>query len=447
MTLSQLLGASRSVTVPVAPRSAVVRAHLFALAIGASGWLSDAFTLLALCLVLLMVVRAVLLVVFARRHRRRIPHRLLPPGQGISVLVPAYNEEAGIRLTVESLLASELPAGTRLEVIVVDDGSTDGTAAVLATMHDERVVVLHQENAGKVAALHAAMEYARHQLIVTVDGDTVFRSDALARLVAPLLDEQVGAVSGNTKVVNRNGLLGRWQHLEYVVGFNLDRRMYDLLGCMPTVPGAIGAFRRSALDAAGGFSDDTLAEDTDITMAIHRARLRVVYVDDAIAYTEAPATLTDLWRQRYRWCYGTLQATWKHATAMIRGRECTRLGLLGIPYILVFQVGLALFGPLIDIVSVVFAVFGDWRLVLWCWGGFLALQLALTAYALRTDGEPLGAIWSEPLQQFAYRQLVCLVVMQSVLSALRGTRLRWQRVRRYGATSTAACDAPHTSAA
>src|SRR3954454_21152607 len=190
-------------------------------------------------------------------------------------------------------------------------------------------------------------------MIVTVDGDTVFAADALARLVAPLLDPTVGAVSGNTKVTNRNGLLGRWQHIEYVIGFNLDRRMYDVIGCMPTVPGAIGAFRRSTLRAIGGFSEDTLAEDTDVTMAVHRADMRVAYVDDAIAYTEAPATWGDLWRQRYRWCYGTLQSMWKHAKGMLAHREYTRLGFLGIPYVVVFQVLLALLAPVIDVFSVV----------------------------------------------------------------------------------------------
>ena len=151
-----------------------------------------------------------------------------------------------------------------------------------------------------------------HDIVVMVDADTVFEPDALRRLVQPLAHPAVGAVSGNTKVANRRGLLGRWQHLEYVIGFNLDRRMFEVLECMPTVPGAIGAFRRDALLGVGGVSDDTLAEDTDLTMAIWRAGWRVVYEETAIAWTEVPAPLRQLWRQRYRWCYGTLQAMWKH---------------------------------------------------------------------------------------------------------------------------------------
>src|SRR5205807_3010701 len=154
-------------------------------------------------------------------------------------------------------------------------------------------------------------------------------------------DPLVGAVAGNTKVGNRRGLLGRWQHLEYVMGFNLDRRLYDVLRCMPTVPGAIGTFRRAALSDVGGVSTATLAEDTDLTLAIGRAGWRVVYAERARAWTEAPATLPGLWRQRYRWCYGTLQAVWKHRAALWRRAENERrIGRLGLPYLILFQIAL-----------------------------------------------------------------------------------------------------------
>ena len=146
---------------------------------------------------------------------------------------------------------------------------------------------------------------------VTVYADTVVEPDSIHRLVQPFADPVVGAVAGNVKVGNRRGLLGRWQHIEYVIGFNLDRRLYDTFGCISTIPGALGAFRRQALMDAGGLSLDTIAEDTDLTMAIHRAGWQVVYEESALAYTEAPATLAQLWKQRYRWSYGIMQAIWK----------------------------------------------------------------------------------------------------------------------------------------
>src|SRR5581483_10561933 len=158
----------------------------------------------------------------------------------------------------------------------VDDGSTDATSERVRELGLPNVVLVHQPNSGKASALNHGIAVARHDVIVSVDADTQFEPDSLRMLVAPLADPRVGAVSGNTKVGNRRGLLGRWQHIEYVLGFNLDRRMFDALGCIPTVPGAIGAFRRQALDEVGGVSDDTLAEDTDLTMAIIRAGWRVV---------------------------------------------------------------------------------------------------------------------------------------------------------------------------
>ena len=236
-------------------------------------------TWVLLTLGVLGCLRLVMLTVFARAHVRRLTR--FRPGSPwlrevaapVTVLVPAYNEEAGIESTVRSLLASTHP---HLEVIVIDDGSTDRTADIASWIDDPRVRVIRQPNSGKAAALNTGLAYASYDIVVMVDADTVFEPDALYRLIQPLAHPAVGAVSGNTKVGNRRGLLGRWQHLEYVFGFNLDRRMFEVLECMPTVPGAIGAFRRDALLGVGGVSEDTLAEDTDLTMALWRAGWRVV---------------------------------------------------------------------------------------------------------------------------------------------------------------------------
>lgn len=229
-----------------------------------------------------MVVRAVL-VLFAARHRRRARaaarrRHWLPEGT-VSVIVPAHNEAAGIEAAVRSIAASSHP----VEIIVVDDGSTDDTAAIVERLQLADVRVIRQANGGKPSALNTGIAAARGEIIVMVDGDTVFEQDTVERLLQPFSDPAVGAVSGNTKVANRDGVLGAWQHIEYVVGFNLDRRLFDVAECMPTVPGAIGAFRTETLRRVGGVSDDTLAEDTDLTMAICRDGWRVVYQEDARA--------------------------------------------------------------------------------------------------------------------------------------------------------------------
>ncbi|WP_354641292.1 bifunctional polysaccharide deacetylase/glycosyltransferase family 2 protein [Kitasatospora camelliae] len=375
------------------------------------------------------VLRAVALLAAARRHKKlRRRGWGAPVTEPVSVIVPAYNESAGIEAAVRSLLASDHP----VEVIVVDDGSTDGTADLVESLNLPYVRVIRQANAGKPAALNNGLRHARAELVVMVDGDTVFERDAVRMLIQPFADRRVGAVSGNAKVVNRGGLLGRWQHIEYVVGFNLDRRLFDLAECMPTVPGAVGAFRRSALLRLGGVAEETLAEDTDLTMALCRAGWRVVYEERAKAWTEAPATLGALWRQRYRWCYGTLQAMWKHRGALGQRGQAGKLGRRGLLYLLMFQVLLPLLAPVVDVFALYGLVFLDPVRIIGLWGAFLLLQTAIAGYAFRLDGEKLGPLWTLPLQQFVYRQLMYLVVVQSVCTALAGSRLRWQRMQRYG---------------
>ncbi len=397
----------------------------------------NAVALLAILLVtatVLTVIRAVALIGFARAHRRRVAKTRAPAARylpGVSVIVPAYNEAAGIAATVNSLMTSRYHGA--LEVVVVDDGSTDATASIVAGLGLPGVRLIRQANAGKPAALNHGVAVARYDILVLVDGDTVFEPDALARLVAPLRDRRTGAVSGNTKVGNRRGLLGRWQHLEYVMGFNLDRRMYDMLGVMPTVPGAIGAFRRAALGSAGGVSGDTLAEDTDLTMAICRAGWRVTYEETAIAWTEAPASLRQLWKQRYRWCYGTMQSMWKHRRSVIEHGASGRFGRRALTYLLLFHVLLPLFAPVVDVALIYSLLFLDPVRAAAFWCGFAVLQLLICAYALRLDRERLSPLWSLPLQQVVYRQLLYLVTVQSLITALLGSLQRWQPLRRSGA--------------
>jgi cellulose synthase/poly-beta-1,6-N-acetylglucosamine synthase-like glycosyltransferase len=239
-------------------------------------------------------------------------------------------------------------------------------------------------------------------------------------------------VAGNVKVANRRRLLGRWQHIEYVTGFNIDRRLYETWQCMPTIPGAIGAFRKEVLRLVGGVSGTTLAEDTDLTMAISRSGWRVVFEETARAWTEAPQSLGQLWRQRYRWSYGTLQAMWKHRRSVIDSGPSGRFGRRALLALALFQVVLPTMAPLIDVFLLYGLVFLDPLRTAGFWLGVLTIQMISGWYAFRLDREPLGPLLSLPLQQFIYRQLMYLVVIQSVATALAGVRLRWQKLDRLG---------------
>ncbi|MHB8643627.1 MAG: bifunctional polysaccharide deacetylase/glycosyltransferase family 2 protein [Gaiellaceae bacterium] len=432
VTVAALAGLPRSSVEPAASAWERRRGDVFGFAVR-FGFALVRLLLLAVALVgILFAARVVLVVSLAsyqlRAKRKRPP---LPPyAPPVAIVVPAYNEAVGIERAVRSLADSEYPD---FEVIVVDDGSTDDTAAIVERLGLDRVRVLRKQNGGKASALNAGIEASSQPVVVMVDGDTVFEPAALARLVLPLGDPSVGAVSGNTKVGNRRTLLGKWQHIEYVTGFNLDRRMYEVLQCTPTVPGAIGSFRRDALDEVGGVSGATLAEDTDLTLSIGRTGRRVLYAEDARAWTEAPSTFGDLWRQRYRWSYGTMQAVWKHKRVLFtRDPRQRRIGRLALPYMILFQITLPILAPLLDLFALYGLIFTTAWPVLAYWLGFNALQLGLAAFAFRIDGESLRPLWALPLQQFVYRQLMYLVIIESTVSALVGTRAQWRHLTRTG---------------
>src|SRR5262245_59661327 len=237
-----------------------------------------------------------------------------------------------------------------LHIIVVNDGSTDKTGELLdANFSDEpRVHIIHQVNRGKAAALYVAMSQAETEIVVTIDADTEIEPDALRKLVRHFSDPTIGAVAGNVKVGNRSRWLTRWQALEYITSQNMEKRAFDLLNCITVVPGALGAWRKKAIDAAGGITADTVAEDADLTIAIRRLGWRIGYDEEAIACTEAPETAGALIRQRFRWTFGTLQSFWKHSDTLFHPKYGT-LGWVALPNIFVFQLALPLISPIIDL--------------------------------------------------------------------------------------------------
>ncbi|WNI24499.1 glycosyltransferase [Streptomyces sp. ITFR-16] len=411
---------------------ALWKGKAFVWAVDVSEHITDVLVVGLAVIGVLVLARFGLMLLLSFAHARRVRGKGFrwgePLTRPVSVLVPAYNESKCIANTVRSLVASDYP----VEVIVIDDGSTDDTADLVDRMRLPNVRVVRQRNAGKPAALNNGIAHARYDIIVMMDGDTVFEPSTVRELVQPFADPRVGAVAGNAKVGNRDSLIGAWQHIEYVMGFNLDRRMYDMLGCMPTIPGAVGAFRRDALNRIGGMSEDTLAEDTDVTMALHRDGWRVVYAENARAWTEAPETVQQLWSQRYRWSYGTMQAIWKHRRAVVERGPSGRFGRVGLPFVALFMVVAPLLAPLIDVFLLYGLVFGPTEKTVGAWLGVLAVQAVCAAYAFRLDRERMTHLISLPLQQILYRQLMYVVLLQSWITALTGGRLRWQKLRRTG---------------
>ena len=393
----------------------------------------------------LALARFLIISILAAHRGRRTGFVTASELPQVSVVVPAYNEEALICRTIQSLLATW---AVNIEIIVVDDGSTDGTAAAVTAAYasDPRVRLVRQDNAGKAAALNTGIGVAHSDIIVALDADTLFTPDTIEQLAEHFADPRVGAVAGNAKVGNRINLLTRWQALEYVTSQNLDRRAFEKLNCITVVPGAVGAWRRSAVNEAGGFLGDTLAEDADLTMRIVRKGYRVVYAQGADAYTEAPQNVRSFVEQRFRWMYGTLQACWKHRDILLR-RHGGTLGWIALPNVLVFQVTFPLISPVMDftmlwttleaLLNYLHHPGSDLGSSFWStvyyYGIFLLLDAttALVAYLFEPDEDWRLLPWLL-LQRFCYRQFMYYVAIKSFVAALRGPQVAWGRVRRYG---------------
>ncbi|MEO5717055.1 MAG: bifunctional polysaccharide deacetylase/glycosyltransferase family 2 protein, partial [Chthoniobacterales bacterium] len=376
----------------------------------------------------LIVLRTLVVILLAALFRRTVAPAgdFAPP---ISVLIAAYNEEKVIAATLRAVLANDHPGP--LEVLVVDDGSQDGTAAEVEkiALGDARVRLVRQPNRGKAVALQRGLARLTHEFVVFLDADTHLQSDTLRLLVRPLANEEVVAVSGHAKVGNLRSFIARCQALEYTCGFNLDRRAYDRWNCITVVPGAISALRRSAIARAGGLSLDTLAEDTDLTLTLHKGRNRIVYTPDAIAWTEAPETVRTLARQRFRWAYGTLQCLWKHREKVFNWRY-RALGWFSLPSVWFFQILLVALTPLVDFFLIAALPFGAWRAILPYVVIFLAMDVILATLACILERESVLQAWRIIPMRVIYRPLLSYVIWKAILRALKGAWVGWGKLER-----------------
>jgi peptidoglycan-N-acetylglucosamine deacetylase len=445
--VSRLAGLTRDEAMPpleaLGQARRVLEAGAFYL-LGATEWLL--FWVFAIAVVLgigrLVFIGALAVIQRLRLHQnRKLPTSFAPP---VSVIIPAYNEEKVITRTIQSLLDQHYNA--EIEVVVVDDGSTDATYAEARRSFDghDRVSVYTKPNGGKASALNFGIARARHDIVVCLDADTLFACDTIAELVQPLAEPSIGAVAGNARVGNRINIVTRWQALEYVTSQNLDRRAFSLLDCITVVPGAVGAWRRAAVQHVGGFREDTLAEDQDLTLALRRAGHSVAYADGAVAYTEAPDTFKSLAKQRFRWSFGTLQCAWKHRDALFR-RKFGSLGWVALPNVWLFQLLLPAISPIADLMFV-WSLISVWMAreehgatyaltnlehVMLYYAVFLLVDwlAAVIAFVMEPD-EDRQLTWLIFLQRFAYRQLMYWVVLRSFAAALRGHVVGWGKLER-----------------
>ncbi len=393
----------------------------------------------------LIALRTLMVAVLAWRQFRRNPAAALGYAPPVSVVIAAYNEGRVIAGTLRSVLKTDYPGA--LEVIVIDDGSSDSTAEIVKTFchpstppgsarddGDCRVRLITQSNRGKATALRAGLANSTHEILVFLDADTHFEPTTIGALVQPLADSQTGAVSGHAKVGNLRSFIAKCQSLEYTCGFNLDRRAYARWNCITVVPGAVSALRKSAIEAAGGFSLDTLAEDTDLTLSLHRCGFRIDYVPEAIAWTEAPETVRTLARQRFRWAFGTLQCLWKHRD-LVFNPQFKALGWFSLPSVWFFQIILVALTPIVDLLLILSLLTGGFSAMWIYFITFFVTDLLLAAFACWLEGEKLRKAWIILPMRLIYRPLLSWVIWSAILRAMKGAWVMWGKLERTGSVA------------
>jgi peptidoglycan-N-acetylglucosamine deacetylase len=449
ITTAQLLGKKREeVMPPVLGNQAVIGQtdkYMSSVIFSINKWLSGLFY----WAIWLSMVRIVFVATLAcvQKYRERHYKTMLytPP---VSIIVPAYNEEMGAIDSVNSLLNQDYP---EYEIMFVDDGSKDSTFAKVkaAFAHDSRVSVNTKPNGGKASALNYGIARAKHHFVVCIDADTQLDPQALREIVKPFYESKVAAVAGNVYVGNQINVLTKWQAIEYTTAQNFDRLAFNVLNCITVVPGAIGAFRKEVILEVGGFTTDTLAEDCDLTMRIIKKGYLVGQNNASIAITEAPESFEQFKKQRFRWCFGVMQAFWKNRDALFKPRY-GGLAWVALPNILIFQMFLPLFAPIADLLLIAALITGASSQIFWFYIGFMMIDLSCAILAYTFDGEINWAtlkkmetwrnwrkwkFWLVMLmfpQRIVYRPIMYIILFKSYIKAFKGELMGWGVLQRTG---------------
>ena len=344
----------------------------------------------------------------------------------ISIIIPAYNEEKVIKKTIESIIETRYP---RKEIILVDDGSNDRTLEVVSQFKNQ-IIILHKANGGKASALNYGLVYAKGEIIVVVDADTIVGLTALKEIVKGFeVNEHVAAVAGNIKVRNRVNWITKCQALEYLIGIQVIRRAFDRFGSILIIPGALGAFRKSCIHDTGVYGKETLVEDFDQTVKLLKAGLITQGSVKAVAYTEAPTTFSDFAKQRKRWYRGNIQVFQRHSDALTNPRF-GYLQKLSLPFLLMT----IFISPIIGFTALAAIIFGvvsgdGWR-VLEIAGFFTVVHYLMTALAIRIDNEDPKLLLYAGFLLFGFKQIIDFLLVKAIIEQLMGKEAKWTSARR-----------------
>ena len=358
--------------------------------------------------------------------------RRLPPFRGrVTVVVPACNEERTIRVAVETLLESEYPD---VEVIVVDDGSRDGTAAQLQDLHESgRIRLLRQENAGKAQALNAGIAAATGEVVLYTDADSLFFRDTVAKTVRWFADPSIDAVCGNDMPLRTRTGLQRLLAITTHIGTGYVRRALSVIGCLPIISGNLGAIRRSVLAEIGGFRP-IWGEDLEITWHLQQSGKRIVFDPEPMVLADCPATFGALWKQRVRWMRSYLKVARIYRGLFFQRRAWPfslylPLNFANMALVPLLQIALLLALPLAVVRGWV-PVNGTWELASWLG---LSFFLAVAIYGIlldRAPGDLLHLPWGLLIVPVSY--FYDAVALYSWWKEMNKAEEKWEKIRRLG---------------
>lgn len=383
---------------------------------------------------LLLVLRHFILTWFSYLHQRELAGE---PAQEhypfVSIIVPAFNEAEVIQASLSSLLELRYPY---YEIIAVDDGSTDGTLEKMREFEGNhygvRVSVYRKENSGKADTLNFGIRRSKAPIVVCMDSDSRLTSTALRYAVRHFDDPHVGAVAGNVKVINRQNIWTKLQALEYIEGLNIVRKAQAFWRTVNVIPGPIGIFRRTAIEATGGYDSDTFAEDFDMTVKMLADGWKINYEPKAVAYTEAPEELLDIIKQRYRWSRGILQALRKQK------RLLTRTDVhITTPLSLWYMIFEGLVWPAMNIFANLFFVwaalmYGMTKLLVMWWLLLTVLDLLIAVHAILMEREDMGLAIYAVFYRFFYILIIDVTKVFATLEELVGLDMSWGKLARKG---------------
>ncbi|MEM2570255.1 MAG: glycosyltransferase [Thermoproteota archaeon] len=365
-----------------------------------------------------MLTKALVLPIVERF--RKIP--AIRESPQISVIIPAHNEEKTIAACIESVLENRYPWK---QIIVVDDGSTDNTCKIASSYGNKITLLRRSKSSMKAYALNYGLQAASGDIVVTVDADTIIAWDFLSVVAAYFNDSRIIAASGNLRVSNNgSNLLTKLQSLEYVIAFDIGRRLQSFFNTLLIIPGAVGVMRKSVLESLGGY-DPFIGEDFDLTLKMHKVKGKIIFMPEAYAWTEVPENWRSWVRQRVRWHRSQIRMLIRHRNLFFK-RRFGPPGLIGAPDMLTMDVLMLIIRPawlsyfLLTSSNPVFS----WLIVIALYA-IMELQTSLSAISIVEYPQDMKYWYLFPVTLFLYRPIYSLVRFYSYVSELIKPSKEW----------------------